>query len=57
MESYSLHIAEEDGEVDTDFPELDPRETFSKFGFAQLALVEKDLQPPGAPKSDVVVTM
>ena len=58
VEAYALHIAEDDGEVDTDFPALDPKETFSKFGFNQLALVEKEVQPQaGAPKSSVVVTM
>ena len=35
-------IAEEDGEVDTDFPALDNREAFSKFGFNTLALVPLD---------------
>ncbi|KAG1654958.1 Target of rapamycin complex 2 subunit MAPKAP1 [Nymphon striatum] len=38
---YSLHIAEDDGEVDWDFPCLDPKDTISKFGFSVLALVEK----------------
>lgn len=35
-----MHIAEDDGEIDWDFPCLDPRETVGKFGFKFLALVE-----------------
>lgn len=42
VEYYSLHIAEDDGEVDLDFPHLDPKELISKFGFTVLALVEKN---------------
>jgi hypothetical protein len=38
---YGLYIAEDDGEVDWDFPCLDPRETVGKFGFNYLALVER----------------
>ena len=56
LEAYCLHIAEDDGEVDMDFPALDTREPFVKFGFAKLALVEKDLPPP-SPKSSIVVTV
>ncbi|XP_043240686.1 target of rapamycin complex 2 subunit MAPKAP1-like isoform X3 [Amphibalanus amphitrite] len=41
-ELYSLHIAEDDGEVDWDFPPLDDRETVAKFGFSVLALVETE---------------
>lgn len=37
---YGLYITEEDGEVDRDFPCLDPREPISKFGFICLGLVE-----------------
>ena len=40
---YGLHIAEDDGEVDTDFPSLDSKEPVSKFGFTKLALVEKEM--------------
>ncbi|KAL1132028.1 hypothetical protein AAG570_011637 [Ranatra chinensis] len=39
---YGLYIAEDDGEVDWDFPYLDSRESVSKFGFNYLALVELD---------------
>ena len=39
-------IAEEDGEVDTDFPALDSKEAISKFGFSTLALVEKEIPKP-----------
>lgn len=38
--SYGLYITEEDGEVDQDFPCLDPRECVAKFGFTSLGLVE-----------------
>jgi len=41
IKAYSLHIAEEDGEVDMDFQALDEKEPISKFGFQHLALVEK----------------
>eukprot|EP00794_Sanderia_malayensis_P005895 gene5895-6580_t len=39
---YSLLIAEDDGEVDMDFPALDEKELITKFGFQFLAVVEKD---------------
>ena len=38
-QSFELFMCEEDGSVDRDFPALDSRETFSKYGFQQLALV------------------
>ncbi|KAG8212674.1 hypothetical protein J437_LFUL019533, partial [Ladona fulva] len=41
VDRYGLYIAEDDGEVDWDFPCLDRRETVAKFGFAHLALVER----------------
>lgn len=53
---YCLHIAEDDGEVDTDFPSLDSKEPVSKFGFTKLALVEKDM-PSQSSKSSVIVTV
>ncbi|XP_063972241.1 stress-activated map kinase-interacting protein 1 [Diachasmimorpha longicaudata] len=37
---YGLYITEDDGEVDWDFPCLDPREVISKFEFPALCLVE-----------------
>ncbi|XP_011304449.1 target of rapamycin complex 2 subunit MAPKAP1 [Fopius arisanus] len=37
---YGLYITEDDGEVDWDFPCLDPREVISKFEFPSLCLVE-----------------
>ncbi|XP_072016011.1 target of rapamycin complex 2 subunit MAPKAP1-like isoform X2 [Amphiura filiformis] len=46
VENYALMIAEEDGEVDTDFPALDSKEAISKFGFNTLALTEKELPKP-----------
>jgi len=56
IEAYALHIAEDDGEVDMDFPALDNREPISKFGFSKLALVERDKGSWPSNKS-VVVTM
>ncbi|XP_033119134.1 target of rapamycin complex 2 subunit MAPKAP1-like isoform X2 [Anneissia japonica] len=56
VESYCLMIAEEDGEVDTDFPALDNRELIARFGFPTLALVElnpKSVKP--SQKTDQVV--
>lgn len=38
--NYGLYITEEDGEVDKDFPCLDPKEVVAKFGFTCLGLVE-----------------
>lgn len=40
VNNYGLYITEEDGEVDRDFPNLDPRENIAKFGFVCLGLVE-----------------
>lgn len=42
MNLYGLYIAEDDGDVDWDFPCLDSREVVSKFGFSYLALVERE---------------
>uniref|UniRef100_T1J7R6 Target of rapamycin complex 2 subunit MAPKAP1 n=1 Tax=Strigamia maritima TaxID=126957 RepID=T1J7R6_STRMM len=53
---YSLCIAEENGEVDLDFPNLDPKEAISKFGFTDLALVEKDLSEK-PPSDQIIVTV
>lgn len=38
--NYGLYITEEDGEVDRDFPCLEPKEVVDKFGFSCLGLVE-----------------
>lgn len=56
IEAYTLHIAEDDGEVDMDFPALDNREPISKFGFSKLALVEREKGSWPSNKS-VVVTI
>lgn len=53
---YCLHIAEDDGEVDTDFPSLDNKEPVSKFGFTKLALVQKDV-PAHMNKPTIIVTV
>lgn len=37
--NYGLYITEEDGEVDSDFPNLDPKECVAKFGFTCLGNV------------------
>jgi len=41
-DSFRLFMCEEDGAVDRDFPCLDHRETFAKYGFTQLALVRRE---------------
>ena len=53
---YCLHIAEDNGEVDTDFPSLDSKEPVSKFGFTKLALVEKEM-PTNTSKKTSIVTV
>lgn len=53
---YCLHIAEDDGEVDTDFPSLDNKEPVSKFGFTKLALVQKDV-PANSNRPSIIVTV
>lgn len=37
---YGLYITEDDGEIDSAFPCLDPYETISKFEFTTLGLIE-----------------
>ncbi|XP_060602079.1 target of rapamycin complex 2 subunit MAPKAP1-like [Ruditapes philippinarum] len=56
IDVYCLHIAEDDGEVDTDFPSLDSKEPVSKFGFTKLALVQKDV-PTSSNKPSIIVTV
>jgi len=53
-ENYSLFMCEEDGTMDTDFPALDWNEPFSKYGFFQLALVQKDTCQSGSGTSERV---
>lgn len=52
-------MAEDDGEVDMDFPALDSKEPMSKFGFAKLALVSKpeviQKGPQAKPSIDITV--
>ncbi|XP_016389713.1 target of rapamycin complex 2 subunit MAPKAP1-like [Sinocyclocheilus rhinocerous] len=55
VNTYFLHIAEDDGEVDTDFPPLDSNEPIHKFGFSTLALVEKYSSPGLGPKQSLFV--
>lgn len=54
VENYCLRIAEENGDVDPDFPSLNPKEPVAKFGFPYLALVEKQQAEVGC---GVVVTV
>uniref|UniRef100_A0A674P9A5 Target of rapamycin complex 2 subunit MAPKAP1 n=1 Tax=Takifugu rubripes TaxID=31033 RepID=A0A674P9A5_TAKRU len=55
VNAYCLHIAEDDGEVDTDFPPLDSNEPIHKFGFSTLALVEKFSSPGLASRQSLFV--
>ncbi|XP_070781078.1 target of rapamycin complex 2 subunit MAPKAP1 isoform X4 [Enoplosus armatus] len=55
VNAYCLHIAEDDGEVDTDFPPLDSNEPIHKFGFSTLALVEKYSSPGLASRQSLFV--
>ncbi|XP_077001104.1 target of rapamycin complex 2 subunit MAPKAP1 isoform X2 [Tamandua tetradactyla] len=55
ISAYCLHIAEDDGEVDTDFPPLDSNEPIHKFGFSTLALVEKYSSPGLTSKESLFV--
>ncbi|XP_004613376.1 target of rapamycin complex 2 subunit MAPKAP1 isoform X3 [Sorex araneus] len=55
VSAYCLHIAEDDGEVDTDFPPLDSNEPIHKFGFNTLALVEKYSSSCLIPKESLFV--
>ncbi|XP_064649782.1 target of rapamycin complex 2 subunit MAPKAP1-like isoform X2 [Lineus longissimus] len=55
LDIYDLYIAEDDGEVDNDFPAIDKREPISKFGFTRMALVEK--VQPSTPKDYIFVTV
>jgi len=48
VDAYSLHIMEDDGEIDSDFPPLESREPVSKFGFDQLGLVVNHSASPSA---------
>ena len=40
MKHYSVMIAEDDGEIDIDLPELQRDDFISKFGFRYLGIVE-----------------
>lgn len=57
VNAYCLHIAEDDGEVDTDFPPLDSNEPIHKFGFSTLALVEKYSSPGLTSRQSLFVRM
>lgn len=55
ISQYGLYITEDDGEVDWDFPCLDPRETISKFEFTTLGLVE--MKPSDKARHETVNTV
>jgi len=54
VDAYSLHIMEDDGEIDSDFPALESREPVSKFGFEQLGLVVNGLASQAACSAKMV---
>ncbi|KAI8779304.1 target of rapamycin complex 2 subunit MAPKAP1 [Biomphalaria glabrata] len=51
VNKFSLHMAEDDGEIDTDFPPIVPTDPVSKYGFTKFALVAN---APVQPKSALV---
>ncbi|CAL1529769.1 unnamed protein product [Lymnaea stagnalis] len=51
VNKFSLHMAEDDGEIDTDFPPIIPTDPVSKYGFTKFALVAN---APVQPKSALV---
>jgi len=53
-ENYNLFMCEEDGTLDRDFPALDWREPFSKYGFPHLALVRRETSWSGSSQSERV---
>ncbi|XP_050303512.1 stress-activated map kinase-interacting protein 1 [Anthonomus grandis grandis] len=52
VSNYGLYITEEDGEVDSDFSHLEPKECVAKFGFTCLGLVEHTEPPKVIARSD-----
>ncbi|CAH0771797.1 unnamed protein product [Bemisia tabaci] len=52
-DNYGLFIADDDGEVNWDFPCLDPKEAVAKFGFRFLALVEVEPREQNSPTPPV----
>lgn len=51
LSKFSLHMAEDDGEIDTDFPPIVPTDPVSKYGFTKFALVAN---APVQPKAAIV---
>ncbi|XP_059145208.1 target of rapamycin complex 2 subunit MAPKAP1-like [Physella acuta] len=51
VNKFSLHMVEDDGEIDTDFPPIVPTDPVSKYGFTKFALVAN---APVQPKSALV---
>jgi len=56
VDHYALHIAEEDGQVDSDFHALPQKDCIDKYGFHILALMQKRIIPTQSSK-DLVVTL
>ena len=55
VDSYGLKIID-DGEIDYEFPSLEPSKTIGLFGFTQLALVEQAAdQTTSTEKIDVIM--
>lgn len=55
ISKYGLYITEDDGEVDWDFPCLDPTEIIAKFEFSTLGLVE--MKPSDKARHSTVKTI
>lgn len=47
ISKYCLRIAEDNGEIDSDFPSLNPSDIIEKYEFRTLALVEASEDPGG----------
>merc|ERR1739842_60455 len=56
VDQYALHIAEEDGQVDSDFHALPQKDCIDKYGFQILALMQKRNVSTQSSK-DIVITL
>lgn len=54
ISKYCLRIAEDNGEIDTDFPALNPNDVVEKYEFPILALVEASDDPGGFVEATLV---
>lgn len=55
IKQYGLYITEDDGEIDSAFPCLDPCETISKFEFTTLGLIE--MKPSDKARHNAISTV